>query len=177
MSEEVAEYVFRVLQQSCDDGVRVGESWLAAEMQGLFAHRQFTAGEVVCHYVGMELRTTDALRLADKSYLMRLGPQVYVDARPCPLVKARFINDCINPAGWNVRFEKRPDLIPPQALVVAMRDIGPGEELFADYGKWYWTGCDVKPTRIPFAELHKRRELAKAESEEPSEEAGEKNGD
>ena len=46
-----------------------------------------------------------------------------VDTRSCPLIAARYINDCINPAGWNVRFDKQPQADPPCAQVVAIRDI------------------------------------------------------
>jgi len=54
---------------------------------------------------------------------MRLGPQAYVDANNCPHVLARYINDCRNAKGHNVRFVKLPEDM--KALVVAMRDIKP----------------------------------------------------
>jgi hypothetical protein len=64
-------------------GLRVGPSQLAGAGDGLFAARAFRAGELVCAYRaagGAVLPTAEALRLQDKSYLMRLGPQ----ARPVP---------------------------------------------------------------------------------------------
>jgi hypothetical protein len=102
---------------------------------------------------------------------MRLGEQCYIDARlkgpdgeeACI---ARFINDCINPAGFNVRFDKQPAALPhPRAEVVATRDITEGEELFVDYGKWYWSGAPIKPNRIPFMQLHLLRTAACEKSE------------
>lgn len=114
------------------------------DFMGLYANRAFTAGEEVCRYTGTMLRTVEAMRLQDKSYLMRLGEQCYVDSRQHPEVWARYINDCITPAGWNVRFDKRPT--EACAVVVALRDIQPGEELFADYGRWYWV--KAKPSRL-----------------------------
>lgn len=48
------------------------------------------------------------------------------------------MNDCIIQQGHNVVFDKQPDQA--CAFVVALRDISPGEELFIDYGKWYWAG-------------------------------------
>ena len=45
-----------------------------------------------------------------QAYLMRLGPQVYVDARECMDVLARFINDCRNPVKHNVTFVKQPEV-------------------------------------------------------------------
>lgn len=50
----------------------------------------------------------------------------------------RYINDCIIPEGWNVIFDKRP--AESCAYVTAIRDISPNEEIFVDYGRWYWAG-------------------------------------
>lgn len=121
---------------------------------GLFAKRAFKEGEVVCKYVGDRLKTVEAIRLKDKSYLMRLGEQSYVNAEPHMQVFARYMNDCINPAGWNVKFVKMPEL--GYALVVAIRDIKAHEELFVDYGKRYW--MLQKPVRLSFKEIQMIRE-------------------
>ena len=56
---------------------------------GLFAKKAFKKGAVVCKYVGDKYRTVDAIRLKDKSYLMRLGEQSYVNAEPYKDVYAR----------------------------------------------------------------------------------------
>ena len=53
-------------------------------------------------------------------------------------------------------FEKRPE--EACAYVLANRDIMAGEELFADYGRWYW--LSLKATRLSFAELLILRGLA-----------------
>ena len=60
-----------------------------------------------------------------------------IDAGPHPEVLARYINDDLSEAPrYNVKFVK---LKAQQcALVVALRDIEPGEELFAFYGQGYW---------------------------------------
>ena len=113
---------------------------------GLFARKSFLAGEVICVYEGDFYRTKDAIRLKDKSYLMRLGPQCYVDALNRGDVPARYINDCRNPLLHNVYFDKRPE--DRQAHVTAIRTIEKGEELFVDYGKRYWAGSDLKPKRL-----------------------------
>lgn len=59
------------------------------EFLGLFANRAFAKGEVLCEYTGTILRTTEAMRRPDKSYLMRLGEQCYVDALEHPECLAR----------------------------------------------------------------------------------------
>ena len=48
--------------------------------QGLYTRRTRREGEIVGMYVGDKLKTAQALRLQDKSYLMRLGEQSYVNA-------------------------------------------------------------------------------------------------
>lgn len=133
-----------------NDGLLVAETSLPnCPFLGLFSKRAFLKGEIICKYVGDRLKTAEALRLKDKSYLMRLGEQSYVNAGPHKEVYSRYINDCINPAGWNVQFVKLPEL--GYALVVALRDIAPHEELFVDYGKRYW--MLQKPVRLSNKEL------------------------
>lgn len=111
---------------------------------GLWSLGAVPKGQVLCEYSGAVLRTTEAMQLEDKSYLMRLGPQTYVDARGSPAVLARYINDCRVPAVYNVEFDKRPS--EGRALVVSCRPICAGEELFVDYGKWYW--ASASPARL-----------------------------
>ena len=175
-----------------ESGLEVKQSWLSQEgltaFNGLFATKHYKQGDVVCVYTGRVYRTSAAQALADKSYLMRIGEQCYIDARESgwvpelaeedaenkesthdtalhPPCIARYINDSINPAGYNVAFKKYPKPCPyppspsstsytpspvsftcpyPYALVVATRPIDPGEELFTSYGKWYWAGASVE---------------------------------
>jgi len=215
--------------EDSESGLEVKQSWLSQEgsppFMGLFATKKYAQGDVVCVYTGKVYRTSPAQALADKSYLMRIGEQCYIDAREsgwvpallegatgagneeqsaqdtpsCPPCIARYINDSINPAGHNVVFQKFPLPCPyppsssapppapapaassatssslflscpyPYALVVAQRPIEPGEELFVNYGKWYWAAASLGPAggtgggplllpyRIPFMELHTRR--------------------
>jgi hypothetical protein len=35
-----------------------------------------------------------------------------------------------------------------RAEVVATRDIAAGEEVYVDYGKWYWAGSRTLPSRL-----------------------------
>ena len=112
-------------------------------------------GELICRYEGELYSTAEAMRIPDKSYLMRLGEQCYVDSRTSLSCKARYINDCRNPAGYNVIFDKQPQQ--QCALVIARRDILAGEKLFVDYGKWYWAGCSIVPVRMSFGDLHRLR--------------------
>ena len=179
-----------------DQGLFVGRSWLSQpenEFLGLFTRVSRAAGEVVCVYEGTVIRTAEALKIEDKSYLMRVGEQCYIDAR-LPYKReddpigsereciARYINDSINPAGYNVRFDKQPNNLPyARALVVALRDIEPGEELFVSYGKKFWQGSSLQGYRIPFMQLHLSRtaaiEAAKLSSLHEQEEESKKGED
>lgn len=49
--------------------------------QGLFAKRRFEKGEIICIYSGTVVRTREAMRMEDKTYLMRVGEQCYIDAK------------------------------------------------------------------------------------------------
>ena len=96
------------------------------------------AGIHLCDYAGKILSTSDAMKRKDHSYLMRLGEQKYVDALDHKDVLARYINDCRNSNLYNVKFVKLPKQ--NKAKVVTTRPIHPDEEIFVDYGKWYWAG-------------------------------------
>ena len=62
---------------------------------GLFAKSHFESGSVVCVYTGTRLATKEAIRLKDKSYLMRLGEQCYVDASSDSRIYARSLLVCM----------------------------------------------------------------------------------
>ena len=56
---------------------------------GLYTKKFYCYDEVICQYYGDKMRTIEAIRLKDKSYLMRLGEQCYIDAMNYPLIYAR----------------------------------------------------------------------------------------
>ncbi|CAK4712881.1 hypothetical protein LEN26_006484 [Aphanomyces euteiches] len=122
-------------------GVEVKTSTLPNAGLGLFTTKQFHRNDIVCQYRGRILTTAEALHVEDKSYSMRLGNDVYVDARESLDVLARYINDCRSRGVYNVEFEKLPEL--QVANVRALRDIPAGRELFANYGKWYWVAYNL----------------------------------
>ena len=131
---------------ACDGGLEPRPSTVPAAGEGLFATRRFAAGELVCVYRGKRVSLADVnqLSLADgeRDYVMGgFGLLWHVDAREAAGVKARYINDTFT-GEHNVRFEKvKGDLA---AKAVALRDLRPGEELFARYGEPYW-----KPRGMP----------------------------
>lgn len=56
---------------------------------GLYTKKSYCYDEIICQYYGDKMRTIEAIRLKDKSYLMRLGEQCYIDAKNYPLIYAR----------------------------------------------------------------------------------------
>ncbi|KAG7381344.1 hypothetical protein PHYPSEUDO_006189 [Phytophthora pseudosyringae] len=134
-------YLLRALPLD-DDGVEVRDSKIPGAGKGLFATRPHARGSTIGEYSGEVLPNEEAWKLKDKSYLMKLGDGVYVDALNCPDVLARYINDCRgHRGGFNVHFQKRPE--DGKADVVAMRDIRPGEELYVNYGRLYWLAYNM----------------------------------
>ena len=104
---------------------------------GLFAGAQGLPGQtIIGEYLGTTLSTKEAMRVHDKSYLMRLGPQVYIDAQRIFYVLPRYINDSRPKRRYNVYFDKLPHQT--KAHVITLRSIQPFEELYVDYGPWYW---------------------------------------
>ena len=77
------------------------------------------------------------MRLKDKTYLMGgFGINCHIDAKDHPEVLGRYINDARDPDLQNSKFVKLKSA--KKALVVALREIQPGEEIFASYGSVYW---------------------------------------
>jgi SET domain-containing protein len=68
--------------------------------------------------------------------------QCYIDAKDSFEVSARYINDCRNGNLYNVWFLKSPR--ERCAFVITTRDIEASEEIFVDYGRWYWVGKSPK---------------------------------
>ena len=52
------------------------KSWIAEANIGLFAQKHIQKGQVIGKYFGKGMKTKDAIKMKDKSYLMRLGQDV-----------------------------------------------------------------------------------------------------
>ena len=76
-------------EESAHTGLEVKASWINAYFKGLFATKIVEKGQTLCTYRGQQLNTVQALRTTDKSYLMRIGNQLYVDANDSPDCLAR----------------------------------------------------------------------------------------
>jgi SET domain-containing protein len=127
--------------------LEVAASQIPGSGDGLFVRSDVPAGAILAEYRGTTYRTVEAMRLENKDYLMRLGEQCLVDAREHMDVLARYMNDHRHPLLYNVDLVKQPHR--ERALVRAVRPISAGEELFVDYGPWYWQGFDGRPRKLP----------------------------
>ena len=104
---------------------------------GLFTNSFIPKNTVFCEYSGTELTLLQTMRLKDKTYLMGgFGLNCHIDAKDHPNVLARYINDAREESEQNARFVKIKKL--KKAQVLSIRDIQPGEEIYASYGSIYW---------------------------------------
>lgn len=122
-------------------GLAVQRSFIPAAGNGLFALRHFQKGDLLCVYRGTDLSLKDVLKmkLEDKDYVMGgFGLNCHLDASSHVDVLARYINDnFMNRKSINTKFVKSKKY--KFALVIALRNIEPGEELYASYGDSYWS--------------------------------------
>ena len=124
--------------------LRVAPSTINGAGEGLFATERIAADETIGFYRGEVLTLREAVALKDRDYLMGgFGPNAHVDARDAFAMPGRYVNDSFDASRLNARFDKSKAT--RSARVVALRDIGDGEEIFASYGRSYWSarGFDV----------------------------------
>ena len=112
--------------------------------KGLYTTRKILKGEVIGEYTGKLLSTKvidkDEDKYAENYYLFDIGNGVTIDGEKSKS-KTRYINDAsgltrIKGLSNNSSFHtyKRSNTV----LLRAKRDIKPGEEIFASYGRDYW---------------------------------------
>lgn len=73
--------------------------------------------------------------------------EFFVDPSTNANIKARYINDCLEPHRYNVAFV--PDPPRERAAVVTLRTIQPGEELYVSYGQAYWDSLEATTGIVP----------------------------
>lgn len=98
----------------------------------------------LCYYTGHIHSFSSSRELSDRSYLLWVRGDTLVDPRSLLYVKARYINDPRNDDAVNCKFvPENVDGADVRAAVVTTRPVFPGEELFVNYGDYYW---DQQPT-------------------------------
>ena len=99
---------------------------------------------------------------------MSLALNLHIDAATsdgvsAPLSLARFVNDNRLPGTVNCVFTKVPSR--QKALLVALRAIEPGEELFASYGEKYWARAGGLPAAPALRSSSGAEEAGRAEQD------------
>jgi hypothetical protein len=126
--------------------VEVRTSSVAGAGRGLFALQPVVAGTVIGEYCGDQIDSVWRwLRTPNLDYAARTtNPHVRICAARHPEVQVRYVNHHIDPLARNVQLHNRDG----GKFLVATRDIAAGEELFLDYGDFYWK---LKGIRLPGA--------------------------
>mmetsp|Transcript_23715 Transcript_23715/g.74110 ORF Transcript_23715/g.74110 Transcript_23715/m.74110 type:complete len:102 (+) Transcript_23715:3-308(+) len=71
------------------------------------------------------------------------GVNVHLDAREAYAMPGRYANDHFDASMLNAAFEKSKKA--RSAALVATRDLKPGDEIFAAYGRSYWIARGIDP--------------------------------
>ena len=136
--------------------LRVAPSTVPDAGEGLFATERIARGEIIGFYRGEVLTLREAMALQDRDYLMGgFGVNAHVDAQRAFAMPGRYVNDVFDAGRRNARFEK--SRATRSAKVVALRTIEEGEEIFASYGRSYWSarGVDAETGTSPRS-VHER---------------------
>lgn len=94
--------------------------------QGLITSSQHRAGEILCHFTGPILSTPPAPDSQGRVFALELEPGRWIDGSGTDNL-ARHANHSCDPSAEAVREGNR-------IALVALRDLGPGEEITFDYG-------------------------------------------
>jgi hypothetical protein len=98
-------------------------------------------GDIVCYYCGNLHDFQSIKELTDKTYLMHVANETFIDPGPLLQIKARYINDCCSAC---VNCKVVPEAKNERMAIVAIRDIEMGDELFFSYGEQYWANQDYE---------------------------------
>jgi hypothetical protein len=112
---------------------------LVSPGDGVFARKAIVKGEAVGILLGLvrtnrEMRRTEKRlkRQEDETHFFSTGKGRFLDATdPTQSSIIRYINDPLHPDAYNVKYFVGPE---SEVYAVALRNIEPGEELFASFG-------------------------------------------
>jgi len=131
-----------------DYNVEVKQSKLKNSGLGLFATKNFKAGDVICSYAG-ELILTEIAMSADynSDYLFRINDDWTIDGADINSSYGRFINDpifikkinCTIRANYKLNSDrKRIYDLTASVIVLKDKSIKKGDEIYTSYGNTYW---------------------------------------
>jgi hypothetical protein len=123
------------------ESLEVKPSLLPDAGMGLFTTKKHAALEVLCLYTGERLTFWDQLRSRHVEYFADTAAGIICN-RKYLNIKGRYINHHFDADRRNVAFLTYPDatILPGRCLLVlSLREIEAGEELYTNYGEAYWT--------------------------------------
>ena len=136
-----------------DQDLKVALSTIPNAGNGLYATQHIQTNDLVCHYSGLIHNFKSKNELVDQSYVLYLqysdifDEDIFVNAKTVMAVKARYLNDPLNPDLYNVKWHhSQTNKNNLRCGVIAIKDIYPGDELFIEYGSDYWDSSDVQGT-------------------------------
>ena len=140
-SEHWCTLQYYLLQHMSTSNVFVSLSQIPNAGLGLYTSRPYIEGDTIGQYQGVPLTTKAAMHLVEKEYLIRIGPQCYLNAKDMYHCFFRYMNDVRVTRDYNASFYK--DMKRKQVNVIATRDLKANEEIYVDYGKWYWIAYNL----------------------------------
>ncbi len=135
----------RKSQLWADADFEVKESAIRGIGKGLFSLRTIHQGDTIGPYTGIVLDDEQCCSepYADSHYTLWLCKDHNIVAEGEKASYTRYINHSDKP---NVRFVVSTRW--KKARVEAIKRIRPGEELFLDYGPYFWEAIDIEKKRV-----------------------------
>jgi hypothetical protein len=143
--------------QKTERGLRITDSTLPGAGDGLFTTKPIKKGAVICEYTGDRVVETDPNYENPYALEIKERPPTFIDSsKTNEPGEGRWVNDPRGP-GKNASLDY--DEKTKRAVVTALRDIEPGEEILVDYGEEYpWREPSVRKKAV----VPKRRTVSPA---------------
>jgi hypothetical protein len=133
--------------QKTERGLRITDSTLPGAGDGLFTTKPIKKGAVICEYTGDRVVETDPNYENPYALEIKERPPTFIDSsKTNEPGEGRWVNDPRGP-GKNASLDY--DEKTKRAMVTALRDIEPGEEILVDYGEEYpWREPSVRKKAV-----------------------------
>lgn len=125
------------------EGVKIKKSKIPGAGDGLFAAKDFKAGETVADYGGEIINAAEHNR-RNGNYSLQISRNKFIDGRSTQSGLGRWVNDCraVTRRGGHCRRNNAKLQVHARSRrgrVRATRRIRAGQEIYAGYGRAYWS--------------------------------------
>jgi SET domain-containing protein len=118
--------------------LKVKKSTIKQAGKGLFAAKDIPKGTKLGYYAGVYMNERGYDKLNNQDYVWEVSRDKYVDAKPCPRATLRYINSKMPKKGTKRSFNVEPYTYKGKLWYRTTKPIKAGDELFIDYGEYYW---------------------------------------